>query len=246
MDRLSIPRKFRRQKNEPKFTVLDDDTPAAPPPPTKKGWIKSALSCLVGAFSNQKKRMEAVERARLSVERAIQLIEEKEAKLSKARDKWSMAVAKSMQDKKIDEAVQHLKRKKYFEKQLQKHRQHRFNLDTQMVCLEEALTNTDVSDAIKSVTLALKRAGRQFGDTEDTIEDLQEIISEACDVSQMLQEQLSHPDYLDEEVLRNELMGTSDKPPPPAPAAELAEPLPDFPEVPDDQPVTSTQEIELI
>ena len=100
-----------------------------------------------------------------------------------------------MQDKKIDEAVQHLKRKKYFEKQLQRHRQHRFNLETQLVCLEEARTNSDVTEAMKSVTTALKRAGKQFGDTEDTIDDLQEIISEACDVSQMLQEQLAHPDY---------------------------------------------------
>jgi len=233
---LKIPKRFRRKK-EVKFVILDNDTPdpvplgTGPAPGARRSWFQSALSCLEAAFSSQKKRMAAVERARLSVEHAIELIEEKEEKLSKTRDKMAMAVATSMAKKNIDEAVQHLKRKKWLEKQLQKHRTHRFNLETQMVCLEEALTNTEVSDAMKSVTLALKRAGRQIGDTEDTIDDLQEIIGEASDISNMLQEQLSHPDYLADETLRNELLGTPDPPPPPR--AEMAVPLPNLPTAPE-------------
>ena len=236
---LKLPRRFRRRRDEPKFVVWDDDPPASPPPPPTKRWGKSLLACLVGLFSSKKKRVAAVNRARTSVERAIELIEEKEEKLTSARDKWAVAVATAMQDKRISEAVQHLKKKKYYEKQLQRHRQHRFNLDTQLVCLEEALTNTGVADAMKSVTLALKRAGRQFGDTEDTIDDLQEIISEACDVSQMLQEQITHPDYLDEEALRRELEGDSPPPPP-----KETEEIPILPIQPSTEPVVVAPEDE--
>ena len=237
---LKLPRRFRRRE-EPKFVVLDDDTPASPAPPKKKRWGSSLLSCLVSLFSSKKKRIAAINRARSSVERAIELIEEKEGKLATARDKWAVAIATAMQQKKIPEAVQHLKKKKYYEKQLQRHRQHRFNLDTQLVCLEESMTNSGVADAMKNVTLALKRAGRQFGDTEDTIDDLQEIISEACDVSHLLQEQLSHPDYLDEEALRRELMGTPDSPHPPT---QETEEIPILPIQPSTVPVVLAPEDE--
>jgi len=220
--------------------------------PLKKGWGTKMFDCLKYTFSRTKRKEKALQLARTSCERAMKILSEKEKDLQTSHDQYEMKLLQAMKNQNIEQAKQCLKYKKYYKKQLDKIKIHAFNVESQMVCIEESNTNRGVMEAMKNVTGALKRAGKQslIADIDNTMEMLQENMEDVQECSHALTAQgaIHHPDMPTDDDLEEEVMILFDmKKPEPTPRKTKTEPpvqniTVSFPAVPTDPPVQALAE----
>jgi hypothetical protein len=216
-----------------------EEGPLTPSPePPKKTLRQALLECIINVFSSGRKKENAILIARETCNTAIETLSEKEKILQSKIDEAEAKCGVAMKDKNADGAVQHLKRKKYFLRQLEKIRAHKFNIEAQVESLDETSTNHGVLIAMKKVTKALKRTGKEFNiNAADTVvDDLQDIMDETGEVSANLQ----HQDYLHQglptdEDLHAELFGPVSRPI--ALRALRAPPVPPVPPAPETRSV---------
>ena len=229
---LRIPMYSRKHDH---VALIDEDEIVS------KSMSAKLLDCLKYTFSRKKKKERAMQMARTSCERAMQILSDKEKELQTLHDQYEMKLLQAMQKQNIDQAKQCLKYKKYYKKQLDKIKIHSFNVESQMVCIEETNTNRGVMDAMKNVTVALKRAGKQdlIADIDNTMETLQENMEDVQECSHALTAQgaLVHPDMPTDDDLEEEVMILFDmkKPEPvqmPTPTPTPTVKIPTFPDVP--------------
>ena len=210
----------------------------SPEPEPKRTLRQTLLECIVNFFSSGRKKENAMLIARETCNTAIETLSEKEKILQSKIDEAEAKCGVAMKGKNADAAVQHLKRKKYFLRQLEKIRAHKFNIETQVESLDETSTNHGVLIAMKKVTKALKRTGKEFNinAADMVVDDLQDIMDETGEVSANLQ----HQDYLHQglptdEDLHAELFGPVSRPTalraPPAPETQSVR-VPPMPPVP--------------
>ncbi|KAJ4448501.1 Charged multivesicular body protein 4C [Periplaneta americana] len=179
---------------------------------------------------------------------AIQKLRETEEMLMKKQDflekkiEQEIAVARKNGTKNKRAAIQALKRKKRYEKQLQQIDGTLSTIEMQREALESANTNTSVLQTMKSAADALK-AAHQHMDV-DQVHDMMDDIAEQQDVAKEISEAISNPvafgqdvdedelerelEELEQEELDKELLGVGPSVDelPSVPTAEVAKPTP--------------------
>ncbi|KDR12954.1 charged multivesicular body protein 4b [Zootermopsis nevadensis] len=179
---------------------------------------------------------------------AIQKLRETEEMLIKKQDflekkiEQEIAVARKNGTKNKRAAIQALKRKKRYEKQLQQIDGTLSTIEMQREALEGANTNTNVLQTMKSAADALK-AAHQHMDV-DQVHDMMDDIAEQQDVAKEISEAISNPvafgqdvdedelerelEELEQEELDKELLGVGPSVDelPSVPTADIAKPTP--------------------
>ena len=241
MSKLVIPH-FGRKK------VSKDEKNPTPPIKTQTiSWWGSLVDC----FSRKRAKKRRMMIAKEACANALIGLKQKEIELKQKYDTEDALCLEATNRKKIEQAIDHLKKKKFFQKQLDKIKIHTFNIEIQISSIDENDLNNDVFETIKGVSKALKKSGRAFEikDVETTVDNLQDLLEEVAECSQVLQDEISihlpggEDDY---DSLRQEIMDHISPPPsvPPTAPALLSSP-PVFPIVPEHRIVIGEEEEEI-
>ncbi|XP_045483093.1 charged multivesicular body protein 4b [Harmonia axyridis] len=144
---------------------------------------------------------------------AIQKLRETEEMLNKKQAflekkiEQEILLAKQNAAKNKRAAIQALKRKKRYEKQLQQIDGTLTTLELQRGTLEEAVTNTDVIQTMKNAADAIKHAHKHMN--VDQVHDIMDDIAEQQDVANEISQAISNPigfgEDIDEDELNKEL-----------------------------------------
>ena len=205
----------------------------------KKSFLQQLFGCIKGLFLFKKRvHVDALNAAKDTCNTAIELINTKIDTLKKKEDAAEVIMLQHMRSRNMPKAVHALKRKKYYTRQLDKLNIHKFNVESQLVALEESVTNKDVFSTMKTVNSALKRAGKKIKvqDIENTMEDMTEMMQDTTECSDALQERIGSVSDIPDEELELELesimlqLDDDGKPKTPPPI------IPAFPDVPTDTP----------
>ncbi|KAK9883905.1 hypothetical protein WA026_004846 [Henosepilachna vigintioctopunctata] len=144
---------------------------------------------------------------------AIQKLRETEEMLNKKQAflekkiEQEILIAKQNASKNKRAAIQALKRKKRYEKQLQQIDGTLTTLELQRGTLEEAVTNTDVIQTMQDAANAIKHAHKHMN--VDQVHDIMDDIAEQQDVANEISNAISSPigfgEDIDEDELNKEL-----------------------------------------
>lgn len=173
---------------------------------------------------------------------AIQRLREIEEMLMKKSDflekkvDSELATAKKHGTKNKRVALQALKRKKRYEKQLQQIDGTLSTIEFQRECLENASTNTEVLKAMGSAAKALKKAHNNMD--VDKVHDLMDDVAEQQEIANEISDAISNPVGFNADMDEDELMAELEE----MEQEELDEKLLDVGPMADDLPSVPTSE----
>jgi len=136
---------------------------------------------------------------------AMEILEKREAHLGKQMAGALQEAKKKSQAKDKRAALFHLKRKKFYEKEVEKLYGKKSNIEVQILTLEAAKSNTDVLAAMRHGADALKRTVKESD--IDKVADVMEDINESMAVADELSEAMAQPigPVMDDDELNKEL-----------------------------------------
>mmetsp|Transcript_3870 Transcript_3870/g.4460 ORF Transcript_3870/g.4460 Transcript_3870/m.4460 type:complete len:236 (-) Transcript_3870:1007-1714(-) len=142
----------------------------------------------------------------------VQSIKQSVTRLEKRRDHLNKKIAlevtsakEKAKAKNKKGALLHIKKKKIYEKEVQKLEGQIFTLEQQAITIESGSVNVDVINAMRKGANAQKQINQRIDvdQTADLIDEIKEIQDDANEVSEMLGQTMD--DGLDEDELMNEL-----------------------------------------
>ena len=229
--KLKFVQKMKQKQKQPKFSVLTDEreVPQQEVSVRRSQWY----DCLKRMFSKKYKRKKAIEKASNHLQSAMDTLIEKELDLLQKHDQEQLLLLKATNNKEVNVAIQHLRKKKYYAKKLQMIRTHKFNLELQKVAMEESSTNAGIVKTMEHVRTALRTVKNQFNleQIDHIYDDFNSLIDDTAEQSDALNIELqgTFHEISDEDLTQeiNDMIRGPQHPPPPAAAAVL-----DFPTVP--------------
>ena len=229
MSKLKIPQFKSRRVNTLAERFAEDQQPLVTvPAATHASRLRRMMDCILALWAGPPKTDRLTEtRARVNI--ALDAITVKECRLRDEFEAAARMVTSKVNEKRVHEAVLHLRRKKRLEVQLTRINNHKYNLHAQLAALEATEENKDVLSIMKDVSSTLKAFDAPDQDAvNDTMEDMREVLEDAATCSQYLSEKTVLPDLLDDgEDLEAEvrlLMGEQ-PPAPPPPVASVHFPM---------------------
>lgn len=141
----------------------------------------------------------------LQLRQTVDTLEKRQVHLDKKIEQQNTEARAKMAKKDKRGALYALKRKKMYEKEIEKINGARLTLEQQMIAIEGTVTNTDTIEAMKLGKKTMESA-RQGADA-DTVADLMDDINEEMEQANEISEAISAPanDVLDDDDLLNEL-----------------------------------------
>jgi len=136
---------------------------------------------------------------------ALEILEKREVHLGKQMTGALQEAKKKSQAKDKRAALFYLKKKKYYEKEVDKIYGKKTNIEVQILALESAASNTDVLSAMRKGADALKRTVKESD--IDKVADVMEDINESMAVADELSEAMAQPigPVMDDDELTKEL-----------------------------------------
>merc|ERR1711871_272158 len=138
-----------------------------------------------------------------------------EAKISSEADNAKrLASLMKTNPRKKNEAMMHLKRKKMYETQFNQLDNQILNLDQTIFAMEKSMLNETIINSQKEANRVLKQQLATTGDAtevEDVLADLDENVDEVNQIGDVLAQDMSFGNDIDESELEEELMGMEDE-----------------------------------
>mmetsp|Transcript_8845 Transcript_8845/g.28046 ORF Transcript_8845/g.28046 Transcript_8845/m.28046 type:complete len:226 (-) Transcript_8845:180-857(-) len=158
-----------------------------------------------------RKKAEAAKRgpdpaqAILQLRQTVDTLEKRQVHLDKKIEQQTAEARQKMAKKDKRGALYCLKRKKMYEKEIEKINGARLTLEQQMIAIEGTVTNSDTIEAMKLGKQTMQTA--MAGNDADTVAELMDDINEEMEQANEISEAISAPanDVLDDEDLLNEL-----------------------------------------
>lgn len=158
-----------------------------------------------------RKKAEAAKRAPdpaqaiLQLRQTVETLDKRQVHLDKKIEQQVAEAKQKMGKKDKRGALYCLKRKKMYEKEVEKINGARLTLEQQIIAIEGTVTNTDTIEAMKLGKRTMESA--RAGADADTVADLMDDINEEMEQANEISEAISAPahDVVDDEDLLNEL-----------------------------------------
>lgn len=131
----------------------------------------------------------------------VDILEKRETYLQKKIEK-EIDFARKNASKNRRAALQALKRKKMYESQIEKIEGTRMTIETQILAIEETSVNVQAMDAITAGAATMKRLHQSMtiDDVDNTMEEIQEQMDVASQISTAISQPLGGPIYDDSEI----------------------------------------------
>ena len=193
-----------------------------------RGLVYRLTECITALVSPSRKKERAHMVARETCNAAIETLTIKEQQMQQKADEAEARCALEMRKRNTKVAVGHLRRKKFFLAQVERVQRHRFSIESHLETLDESATNEGVVGVMQKVTKALRKTGRNMSVelVDSTVDDLNDIMDDAEEVSQALRDGVRQAGPSDDE-LEAELMGVYDMPKAPMGAFSITPPSPE-------------------
>jgi hypothetical protein len=163
-----------------------DGAPA--PAKQRASCFRALMQRLSRAMRSRRCGDEASAMIRSAIERLVARI----AALEKQRDERSFHVVTCVKAGEMSEARTHLLLKKRYQGQIVRCNTHRYNLETQLVAIEESASNREVVQMLHNVHAAMKKINSpvDLDALDDTTEGLRDMGQDVREVSAVLDEQV--------------------------------------------------------
>ena len=186
---------------------IEDDTDNVAQPPPLSCWRQ------IRQFFRRKSKDTIIANARACCNLTLETLQHK---INTMRDNvqcQQVNIAAAMQTQSIPTALQCLRKKKRYEAYLEKLQTQRFNVEHQLMSLNESVNNREIFVSMQKVNTALRQSHSRWGvsDVERTFDTLQEGVDDTLEISDALTQPMD--DMYDEADLLAELGVTPPRPP---------------------------------
>jgi charged multivesicular body protein 4A/B len=157
---------------------------------------------LFGSSGGKKKTAEGPKESILQMRSTLEMLEKKEKHLdTKIQQETDFARSHASSNK--NQALMALKRRKQYEIQQENIRGARFNLETQIMTIENAHINLETLQAMKSGSAAMKSIHGELD--VDKVDDVMEEVREQMDLANEISTAISNPLGIDSSIDEDEL-----------------------------------------